>query len=122
MRDGCRSQGDPSTAKTQNKISIHSHLPFPLTLNHSTSIFRTPSVQSRGSTQKVLWRYYREVRHPEPGEIHLIDYASRIAGIAIERHRAQTAVTSAFEKIKKSEAELQQIVDAIPQAITVLNP
>jgi hypothetical protein len=29
--------------------------------------------------------YYREVRHPGPGEIQLIDHASRIAGIAIER-------------------------------------
>jgi GAF domain-containing protein len=33
--------------------------------------------------------YYREVRQPGPGEIQLIDYASRIAGIAIERDRSQ---------------------------------
>jgi formate hydrogenlyase transcriptional activator len=66
--------------------------------------------------------YYREVRHPGPGEIQLIDYASHIAGIAIERDRSQSALTMAFEKITKSEAQLRQIVDAIPQLIVVLHP
>jgi formate hydrogenlyase transcriptional activator len=55
-------------------------------------------------------------------EIQLIDYAGRIAGIAIERHRSQTALTRAFEQIEKSEAQLRHIVDAIPQMIGVLNP
>jgi formate hydrogenlyase transcriptional activator len=52
----------------------------------------------------------------------LIDYAGRIAGIAIERDRSQTALTRAFEQIEKSEAQLRHIVDAIPQMIGVLNP
>jgi PAS domain-containing protein len=47
----------------------------------------------------------------------LIEYASRIAGIAIERGRSQTALKRAFEKIEKSEGQLRQIVDAIPQVI-----
>ncbi|QNI35150.1 sigma 54-interacting transcriptional regulator [Alloacidobacterium dinghuense] len=66
--------------------------------------------------------YYREVRHPGPAEIQLIDYASRIAGIAIERDRSQTALTRAVKQIEKSEAQLRHIVDAIPQMIAVLNP
>ena len=65
--------------------------------------------------------YYREVRHPGPGEIQLIDYASRIAGIAIAGDR-QTALTRAFEEAGKSESQLRHIVDAIPQMIAVLNP
>src|SRR5947208_8200989 len=64
----------------------------------------------------------REVRHPSPAEMQLIDYASRIAGIAIERDRSKSALTLAFEKIKKSETELREIVDVIPQAIAVLDP
>jgi formate hydrogenlyase transcriptional activator len=54
--------------------------------------------------------------------MQLIDYASRIAGIAIERDRSQAALTKAFEQIEKSEAQLRHIVDAIPQMIAVLNP
>ena len=50
----------------------------------------------------------------------MIDYAGRIAGIAIERDRSQTALTRAFEQIEKSEAQLRHIVDAIPQTIAVL--
>jgi formate hydrogenlyase transcriptional activator len=66
--------------------------------------------------------FFREVRHPGPSEIQLLDYASRIAGIAIERERSQSALTMAFEKIKKSEADLWQIVDTIAQLVIFLNP
>ena len=57
--------------------------------------------------------YNREVRHPTAAEMQLIDHASRIAGIAIERHHAQ-------EKLRESERELRQITDAVPQALGVL--
>src|SRR5499427_1675749 len=66
--------------------------------------------------------YYREVRSPKPSEIRLIEHASRIAGIAIERDKAQLALTAAFDEIKTSEAQLRQVVDAVPQTIVVLGP
>jgi PAS domain S-box-containing protein len=66
--------------------------------------------------------YNRAVRLPSPAEMQLIDYAGRIVGIAIERDRSKSALTFALEKIKKSEAELRQIVDVIPQAIVVMTP
>ena len=66
--------------------------------------------------------YYREVRHPTPDDIQLIDYASRIAGLAIERERSQSALTLALETIRKSEAQLKQIVDVLPHGIAVLDP
>ncbi len=59
---------------------------------------------------RAAWSTPIEVRQPAPGEIQLIDYASRIAGIAIERDRSQTALTRAFEQIEKSEAQLRHIV------------
>jgi formate hydrogenlyase transcriptional activator len=58
--------------------------------------------------------YYREVRHPGPGEIQLIDYASRIAGIAIERDRSQSALQQAYR-------ELRQVIDLLPQHVVVLD-
>jgi len=66
--------------------------------------------------------YYREVRHPSPDDIQLIDYASRIAGVAIERHRAEEHLRRAQVKLQEDEEELRRIVDAIPQMIVVLNP
>jgi len=82
----------------------------------------TPILSHDGKVLGTFGMYYREVRQPGPGEIQLIDYASRIAGIAIERDRSQTALTRAFEEIEKSEGQLRHIVDAIPQMIAVLNP
>src|SRR5260370_21757833 len=63
-----------------------------------------------GKVLGTFCMYCREVRHPGTHDIQLIDYASRIAGIAIERERSRSALT-------KSEAELRTIIDAIPQLI-----
>ncbi len=82
----------------------------------------SPIMSHDGKVLGTFGIHYREVRHPGPGDIQLIDSASRIAGIAIERDRSQTTLKMAFQNIKKSEAELRQIVDAIPQGIIVLNP
>src|SRR5580692_5950059 len=82
----------------------------------------TPIMSHDGKVLGTFCMYYREVRHPGPGDIQLIDYAGRIAGIAVERDRSQSALTLAFEKIKKSEAQLKEIVDVIPQGIAVLDP
>ena len=74
-----------------------------------------------GKVLGTFGMYYREVRHPSPGEIQLIDYASRIAGIAIERDRSQSALRLAFEKIKTNEESLRLIVDTIPGFVCTLN-
>src|SRR6266481_1899586 len=70
----------------------------------------TPIMSQDGKVLGTFCMYYREVRHPGTDDIQLIDYASRIAGIAIERERSRSALT-------KSEAELRTIIDAIPQLI-----
>jgi formate hydrogenlyase transcriptional activator len=81
-----------------------------------------PIMPSDGKVLGTFCMFFREIRHPGPSEIQLLDYASRIAGIAIERERSQSALTMVFEKIKKSEAELWQIVDTIAQLVIFLDP
>jgi PAS domain S-box-containing protein len=66
--------------------------------------------------------YYNEPRTPTETHLQLIEEASQIARIAIESARSRSALQTALEDIKKSEAQLQQIVDVIPQTITVLAP
>src|SRR3989449_1986867 len=58
--------------------------------------------------------FYREVREPGPDEIQLIDYASRIAGIAIESKRTE-------EKLRQDERELRQLINFLPQHVLVLD-
>src|ERR1700756_2015576 len=70
----------------------------------------TPIMSQDGKGLGTFCMSCREVRHPGTQDIQLIDYASRIAGIAIERERSRSALT-------KSEAELRTIIDAIPQLI-----
>jgi formate hydrogenlyase transcriptional activator len=59
--------------------------------------------------------YYAEPRSPAGRDLELIEGAGHIALIAIERKQAE-------EKIRRNEMEARQIIDAIPQAIIVLNP
>jgi PAS domain S-box-containing protein len=80
----------------------------------------SPVMSHDGKVLGTFGMYYRAVRTPGADEIQLIDYASRIAGIAIERAQSQAALGIAFEEISKSEGQLRQIVDTIPQTIVVL--
>src|ERR1700674_4078956 len=74
----------------------------------------TPIMSHDGQVLGTFGMYYREVRQPGPGEIQLIDYASRIAGIAIERKRAE-------ERLRQDERELRQLIDFLPQHVLVLD-
>jgi formate hydrogenlyase transcriptional activator len=82
----------------------------------------SPIMSHDGKVLGTFGMYYRVVRTPGPHEIQLIEYGSRIAGIAIEREQSQAALGMAFEEISKSEGQLRQIVDTIPQTIVVLGP
>jgi len=80
----------------------------------------SPIMSHDGNVLGTFGIYYREVRTPGPDDIQLIEYSSRVAGIATERERSQAALGMAFEEISKSEGQLRQIVDTIPQTIVVL--
>jgi formate hydrogenlyase transcriptional activator len=66
--------------------------------------------------------YYSEPCSPCRSELQLIEDAARLAVIAVEGERAQTALRQAFEKLRQDEQELRQITDVIPQLIVVLSP
>src|ERR1700682_5086780 len=66
--------------------------------------------------------YYAEPRIPSESDLQLIEGAGHVAVIAIEGERARAALAKAVEEIKKSEAQLRTIIDAIPQLVTVLGP
>src|SRR4029077_13231269 len=63
----------------------------------------TPIMSQDGKVLGTFCTYYREVRQTVTNEIQLIDYASRIAAIAIERKRAE-------EKLRQDEREFRQLI------------
>src|SRR5467141_718705 len=74
----------------------------------------TPILSHDGKVLGTFCMYYREVRQPVMDEIQLIDYASRIAAIAIESKRAE-------EKLRQDERELRQLINFLPQHVLVLD-
>jgi formate hydrogenlyase transcriptional activator len=82
------------------------------------------STPIRSHDEKVLGTfcmYDSAVRDPRPDERQLIDAASRIAGMAIERDRLQSALTLAFETSKTNEQSLRLIIDSIPGFVSTFN-
>jgi formate hydrogenlyase transcriptional activator len=66
--------------------------------------------------------YYGQPRRPTDEDLQLIEDAARLAVIAIEGARAETALRQAFDKLRRDERELREITDAITQMIAVLDP
>src|SRR6476646_7584469 len=58
----------------------------------------SPIISHDGKVLGTFGLFYRAVREPGPAEIQLIDDASRIAGIAIERDRSKSALTLALDR------------------------
>src|SRR5262249_32307574 len=68
------------------------------------------SVPLLSKTKQVLGTfalYYTESRRPTLDDVHLVEKASQIAMIAIERDRSRTALNEAIDEVRKSEAELR---------------
>src|SRR3989442_4443364 len=58
----------------------------------------SPIISHNGKVLGTFGMFYREVREPGPAQIQLIDDASRIAGIAIERDRSKSALAGRLKR------------------------
>jgi len=58
--------------------------------------------------------YCPDSRVPSDADLALVEGASHIARIAIERQRSQEALKSALDEIRGSEAKLRRVIDTIP--------
>jgi formate hydrogenlyase transcriptional activator len=81
-----------------------------------------PIVSENGTLLGTFGLHHTKAHLVDGDELDLLEQAEHIALIAIERDRAQTALTEALAEVRKSEAELRTIVDMIPQLIAVLAP
>ena len=71
------------------------------------SCWSTPIFSQRGRVLGTFAMYYRDVRSPNPAEEKLIGVATHLAGIAIERKRAEAA-------IRESEKRFRNLADSVP--------
>ena len=81
-----------------------------------------PIVSENGTLLGTFGLHHTKAYPVDGDELELLEQAEHIALIAIERDRAQRALTEALAEVRKSEAELRTIVDMIPQLIAVLAP
>jgi formate hydrogenlyase transcriptional activator len=73
-----------------------------------------PLVATNQQVLGTFGMYYPEPRSPSASDLQLIEGAARVALIAIQSDRSQTALQRAYQEIKQSEARLRKIIDTIP--------
>src|SRR6266853_634880 len=81
-----------------------------------------PIVSQNGDLLGTFGLHHRKATAVGDDGVELLRKAGYIVLLAIERDRAQRALTDALSDVRKSEAELRTIVDMIPQLIAVLAP
>jgi len=74
-----------------------------------------PIVAGTGELLGTFGLHHAQSKSVSTEDIELLEKAGHIALIAIERTRAQEALTAALAELKKSERELRTIIDMIPQ-------
>jgi formate hydrogenlyase transcriptional activator len=84
------------------------------------SVLVDHELASNGLVLGTFAIYWREPRSPSEQDQKIIGQVTHLAAVAIERKRNEAALTTAFEEIAKSEAELRTIIDAIPQLIIAI--
>jgi two-component system, cell cycle sensor histidine kinase and response regulator CckA len=67
-----------------------------------------PILSAGGDTLGTFAIYYVEAREPEPDDLRIVQIASHLAKIAIERQRAQDERQVAEEALRRSEEQLRQ--------------
>lgn len=73
------------------------------------SCWSIPIISGHGEASGILAIYRREPTKPTPQEHDLLDRFARIAGIAIERARADTALRSSERELRQAEAEQRRV-------------
>jgi len=88
------------------------HLPLAHGLR---ACWSAPIISSEGKVLGTFAMYYREPRSPSPQDLYVLEQIASLAAISIKHQRAE-------EKLRQDEMELRRIVDAVPQAINVMDP
>ena len=95
----------------------HLLLPFGI-----RAVWSRPLFTSDGKVLGTFAIHYREVRSPSPDDLQLIENASHIAGIAIERHRNEELLRLERDRLRllleitssvTSRLDLRQVVEAL---------
>jgi len=89
----------------------------PLALEHELrSCWSTPILATNGRCLGTFAMYYREIRSPGPEEFLLIDAATHLAGLAIERQQTEDALMQARTKAEGEALENARLVEELTRA------
>ncbi|MEW6493789.1 MAG: PAS domain S-box protein, partial [Cyanobacteriota bacterium] len=84
-----------------------------LALSHKLgACWSTPILSSNGSVLGTFAMYYHQPKSPSSQDLQLLSIATHLAGIAIERQRAEEERSQAFIALQQSEARFRRLVES----------
>jgi formate hydrogenlyase transcriptional activator len=90
------------------------------------AVWSRPLFTREGKVLGTFAIHYREVRNPDAVDLELIENASHIAGIAIERHRSEEALRHESDRLRllleitssvTSRLDLRQVIEALSTSL-----
>ena len=93
-----------------------------LALGHGLrACWSTPIMTTDGRCLGTFAVYYREPRGPEADDLQLVEFATHIAGVAIERRRAEETLASSRREIEEESRVSRALVRVGAEMMTALN-
>jgi PAS domain S-box-containing protein len=92
------------------------HLALPHGLR---ACWSTPILSKHTSVWGTFAMYYREPRRPSPHDLQIIEHATRLAAIAIERKRAEDEQKRLLTELAESQKHFEHIFRWTPSAVAI---
>ena len=93
----------------------HTHWRDVVLASHLGGVWSTPFFSKDGDVLGTFAVYSHEPGRPDAAQLRLVDRATRLASIAVERHQTE-------EGLRESERLLRVVLDTLPVGVAVVNP
>src|ERR1700730_3106468 len=85
------------------------------------AVWSTPFLSEDGRVLGTFAVYGHEVRGPDDAQLRLVDRATHLASIAVERHQTEQELRESERRLARSESLVRLVLDALPVGVAVVD-
>jgi two-component system NarL family sensor kinase len=85
------------------------------------AVWSTPFFSEGGRVLGTFAVYGHESRRPDEAQLRLVDRATHLASIAVERHQTEQELRESERRLARSESLVRLVLDALPVGVAVVD-